>query len=40
MFAAVNYPVLRLVRVGLSGFKFKEGILQDLKPGGVVSVNL
>jgi 23S rRNA pseudouridine2457 synthase len=40
MFATVNYPVLRLVRVGLSGFKFKEGILKDLKPGGVVSVNL
>jgi len=35
MCAAVGFPVLRLVRVGLAGFVLGEGVLDNFKPGEV-----
>ena len=38
MFAAVGFPVLRLVRVGLAGFTYGEGIIHKMDVGTVIKV--
>lgn len=38
MFAAIGFPVLRLVRVGVADFEYGTGILKDLSVGGVIEV--
>jgi len=38
MFAAVGFPVLRLVRVGLAGFMYGEGKIGKMNSGAVVKV--
>jgi 23S rRNA pseudouridine2457 synthase len=40
MFAAIGFPVLRLVRVGVAGLFLNQGILKDLKPGEVRNVTV
>ncbi len=40
MFAAIGFPVLRLVRVGIAGFHYGEGILAEMKVGDVVAVKV
>lgn len=39
MFAAINFPVLRLVRVKIAGLCFGEGPLSNMVPGSVVSLH-
>ena len=38
MFAAIGFPVLRLVRVGLAGFTYGEGIIHKMDVGTVIKV--
>ena len=38
MFAAIGFPVLRLVRVGLAGFMYGEGKIGKMNSGAVVKV--
>lgn len=38
MFAAIGFPVLRLVRVRLAGFHYGEGVLSEMAVGDIVSV--
>jgi len=38
MFAAIGFPVLRLVRVGLAGFTYGEGIIHKMDAGTVIKV--
>ncbi|MEL6389727.1 MAG: pseudouridine synthase [Bacteroidota bacterium] len=40
MCAHVGYPVLRLIRVGLMGYRWGEGVLDQMEPGDVVKVKL
>ena len=38
MFAAIGFPVLRLVRVGLAGYKYGKGIVQKMSIGEIIEV--
>ncbi len=40
MCAAVGFPVLRLVRVGIAGFWYNKGALKDLEPAQVREVSV
>lgn len=40
MCAAIGYPALRLVRVGMAGFLYNHGVLSDLQVGEVRAVSV
>jgi len=40
MFAAIGFPVLRLVRVGLAGYQYGKGELENMEVGDVISIAL
>ncbi len=40
MFAAIGFPVLRLVRVGLAGYIYGKGVLSEMEVGDIVSVKV
>jgi len=39
MCAAIGFPVLRLVRVGLAGFQYGKGILEKMDIGDVIRID-
>lgn len=39
MFAHIQHPVLRLIRVGIGGLRLGEGILQNMQEGNVIEIN-
>jgi len=38
MFAAIGFPVLRLVRIGLAGYIYGEGVLSKMEIGGIIAI--
>ena len=40
MFAAIGFPVLRLVRVGLAGYQYGENLLKNMEAGAVIKIRI